>query len=90
LRCNRKRDLTAKDEPRLRVNDEGRLGRRRPEDRGGLDDPAGLAIDFDDVAEVGLDEMNENGDDPHQIGETVAIRVDRPGSPVEFGTSGAH
>jgi hypothetical protein len=88
LRCNRKRDLTAKDEPQGQRR--GRLGRRRPEDRGGLDDPAGLAIDFDDVAEVGLDEMNENGDDPHQIGETVAIRVDRPGSPVEFGTSGAH
>ena len=39
----------------------------------------GLAIDFDDIAEVRLDEMNQNGDDPHQIGETVAIRSDRPG-----------
>jgi hypothetical protein len=29
-------------------------------------------------------------DEPKQIGAAQSIRVDRPGSPVDFSTSGAH
>jgi|Tabmets5t2r1_1033131.scaffolds.fasta_scaffold06108_7 hypothetical protein len=90
LRCNRKRDITGKDEPRLTVNDEVVWGGGGQKIEKGQTIRLGLEVDFEDVANVRLDEMNSSGDDPHQIGSTVAIRVDRPGSPVEFGTSGAH
>jgi hypothetical protein len=90
LRCNRKRDLTGKDEPRLMVNGEVVWGGGGQKIEKVQTIRLDLPIEFDEVAQVRLEEMNQNGDDPHQIGGTVAIRVDRPGSPVEFGTSGAH
>jgi hypothetical protein len=46
-----------------------------------------LGVPFADVAEVKLEEMN--GAKARQIGVSQYIRVDRPGSPVEFSTSGA-
>jgi hypothetical protein len=91
LRCNRKRDLTGKDEARLTVNDEVVWGAGGSKIEKGQTVRLTIGgIEFDDVANVRLDELNSSGDDPHQIGSTVPIRVDRPGSPVEFGTSGAH
>ena len=64
LRCNRKRDLTRKDEPRLTVNGEVVWGGGGQKIEKGQTIRQDLPIEFDEVAQVRLDEMNQNGDDP--------------------------
>jgi hypothetical protein len=92
LTCIRKQDLTGDDEPRLVVDGEVVWGPRKMNPNDQEDAPRELAlgtdpIPFAGVVEVKLEEMN--GNRPKQIGLSQYIRVDRPGSPVEFSTSGA-
>jgi hypothetical protein len=86
LVCKRKQDVTGKDEPQITVNGEvvWGPGKMAKDDTRTLNVP----VEFGEVAEVKLQEMN--GDKPKQIGAAQSIRVDRPGSPVDFSTSGAH
>jgi hypothetical protein len=86
LTCERKQDVTGKDEPRIVVNGEvvwgpGKMAK-------GDAQPLNVPVDFGEVAEVKVEEMN--GDKAKQIGAAQSIRVNRPGSPVDFSTCGAH
>jgi hypothetical protein len=86
LECQRKQDVIGEDEPVIGVNGDRVWGpgKMKKGDTQALDIP----IDFDEVVEVKVQEMN--GDKAKDIGPAQYIRVDRPGSPVDFSTSGAH
>jgi hypothetical protein len=85
--CVRKRDITGKDEPRIKVD--GDVVWNGVMTKGDTDNLVPLAIPFDDSVELKLEEMN--GDEPKQIGSAVTLRADRPAvSPAVFKTSGAH
>jgi hypothetical protein len=86
LECERRQDITGLDEPVI-VVDGDRVwgpGKMAKGDSKTLD----LSIDFDDVVAVKVQEMD--GNKGKDIGPEQFIRVDRPGSPVDFATSGAH
>jgi hypothetical protein len=91
LTCIRRQDITGDDEPRLVVDGDVVWGPRKMNPNDQEDAPRertlNIPVPFADVVEVKLQEMN--ADKPKQIGASQYIRVDRPGSPVEFSTSGA-
>jgi hypothetical protein len=86
LRCERKQDVSGLDEPQITVNGDIVWGPGKMEKESTV--PLNVPVSFGEVAQVVLHEMN--GNKPKQIGAAQSIRVDRPGSPVNFSTSGAH
>jgi hypothetical protein len=86
LECKRKQDVTGQDEPRITVNGDTAWGPGKMDK--GDSQPLNVSVDFAEVAEVKVQEMNNNR--PKDIGPAQLIRVGRPGSPVDFSTSGAH
>jgi hypothetical protein len=86
LECKRQQDVTGLDEPRITVNGDPVWGPGKM-NKGDIK-TLNIPVDFGEVAEVKVQEMNNNR--AKDIGPAQLIRVDRPGSPVDFSTSGAH
>lgn len=87
LECKRNQDVVGQDETRITVNGDPVWGPKKMK----KGDPAltmDVSVRFGEVAEVKVQEMNK--DRAKDIGPAQLVRVDRPGSPLDFSTSGAH
>jgi hypothetical protein len=87
LHCTRKQDVTGSDEPRILVN--GVVAWSGVMKKGETENLVPTTVDFVDVAEVKLQEMN--GTNFKQIGATLTIKAGSAAAqPAVFKTSGAH
>ena len=84
LRCIRKQDVTGKDEPRIKVDNDPVWNGVVAKD-GSV--PIGVNVPFEDEASVIAEEMNNTK--PKQIGAAVIVRESGNPKFLTFKTSGA-